>query len=656
MDMGKPLLATLRHSWFRLLIIATGFFLVALPLAAQTPVPDTPPPTTADSTPAPPADVSRLHISRLDVADFPFITVNLLVNGPAGERITNLNGLTLRENGTPVVDFTVDEVAAGLDVLFVLDANADIFNLDDDSGRTRLDKAQDSLIRFGTQFMDPGQLDHASVIVPQGEEVVFLAQDVTRPGDLVDAVEAFTLENAQDTPLQAMMAAALEQAGTTHVAGRYQAIVLLTDGARINSQLAYDDLLAAAGELGLTFHTLILGARADANEVANAALLTEPTSGRIVHMPNAPDADELFALLRDNGTQAQVTYRSTLVNSGDLRLQMNLGTAQDSAETTVTLAPPEVALLPTITTIRRAGTQPDTPLTALQPAVQPLEAQITWPGGQPVSLADAQIMVNGEANDPVESPIVTGDGLLRLDWDISMLDEGTYAVALQLTDALGRTSESAPLAITITVTRPAPPTAATATLSPTSPPAATGMPGIVAQNQTLLLAGMGGLFLLILGLLLLIRRRRRRAKQAEQAAQDAAAVAEAEAAVAAATAAEEQAYLVVLPDGPEAERPIPLAEDDMTIGRDPKLVAIPLADRSISRLHARIRRRKGEYWLYDEGSATGTYLNFNRIGLAPHMLQEGDEVHIGRVHMRFHQSLPARYQEYFTVDDSGDAG
>lgn len=653
--MNKRFCFAMRLRWFWLLIIAAGLFLAVVPLSAQEGTPEVTPAgaqTPTATTPTPPDDVSRLVISRLDAAAFPFLAVDLIVNESAGERVTNLSTLALRENGIPIVDFTIDEAASGLDIIFVVDANADIFNIDDDSGRNRLEKVQDALVRYGTQFMSTAQLDHVSIIVPQGDEAVFLVQDETRPGDLVDTVEAYTLDTAQGTPLQEMMDLALEQAENSAEAGRYQAIVLLTDGATINNQLAFDNLVATAGELGLTYHTLILGARADDNEIENAARLTEPTSGRIDHMPNAPDADELFAILQDNGTQARVTYRSTLADSGDLRLQVNLGEAQDSVESTISLSPPEVAVLPTVTTIRRAGTQPDTPLASLQPAVQPLEAQITWPGGQSVSLADVQILVNGEAVAPVDAPVVSGDEILRLDWDISALDAGTYAVALRLTDALGRTSESDPVAITIEVNRPVPTTDATPVPTPTPLPEAAGVWDRFSEDSSLLfLAGLGGLFLLLLGVLIAIRRRRHRPDPADEEAdmllfegmdpaQD--------------SPAGDQSYLVVLPNGPEPERPIPLPGDDITIGRDPKLVQIPLADQSISRLHARIRRRKGDYWLYDEGSATGTYLNFNRIGLAPHMLQEGDEVHIGRVHLRFHHTLPSRFQDYFQNQETGE--
>jgi predicted component of type VI protein secretion system len=45
---------------------------------------------------------------------------------------------------------------------------------------------------------------------------------------------------------------------------------------------------------------------------------------------------------------------------------------------------------------------------------------------------------------------------------------------------------------------------------------------------------------------------------------------------------------------------------------------------------------EGVYRLYDEGSASGTYLNYEQLELAPQELADDDVIHIGRVQLRFH--------------------
>lgn len=606
--------------------------------------------------------VDRLEISSVETAAFPTVGLNLIATDAQGRRVREVTGLALRENGRPVTEWETTERVVGLDVVFVLDANPSITSIDDDSGRTRLQKTQDSLVRFATQFMDAQQRDHVSVIVPDGEAGRFLVQAATRPVQLLDAVEGYAPETFAATPLQAMMELALTQLETAEP-GRYRAIVLFTDGAELGGQLAYDTLVSRAQAAGTPFFVLLLGARADPNEIENVARLYEPAGGYYLHMPNPPDADTLYARLQDNGTQTQLRYHSEHNGVGELRVQVSL--AGRTADKTLSLAlePPLVELALTQATIRRAGTAPDTPLENLQPAVHTITAQLTWPGGEALSLTDAVLLVDGQPQDSAETPVVNEDGRLRLEWNISELDEGTYTLAVQVVDSLERVTRSEPAEVTIEVVRPEPPAAAEATPAPSATPLP-AFPAVLARFQEnptgLLLAGLGGVFLVALGLLIHVRRRRRTPQQRSPEEAMALLLAELESEAAAEEAQEDAAgaYLVVLQHGPEHSQPILLNGNNITIGRDPRLVQVPLADQSVSRLHARIRRRKGEYWLYDEGSAGGTYLNFERIGLAPHLLQEGDQIQLGRVLLRFHLATESTWRMMSNPSDpaAGEEG
>jgi hypothetical protein len=67
------------------------------------------------------------------------------------------------------------------------------------------------------------------------------------------------------------------------------------------------------------------------------------------------------------------------------------------------------------------------------------------------------------------------------------------------------------------------------------------------------------------------------------------------------------------------------------IGRWP-INQIVLDDPSVSRLHAWIDERRGEFHVCDAGSRTGTFVNGNRVGLRQ-PLREGDEIRIGPLRM-----------------------
>jgi hypothetical protein len=112
------------------------------------------------------------------------------------------------------------------------------------------------------------------------------------------------------------------------------------------------------------------------------------------------------------------------------------------------------------------------------------------------------------------------------------------------------------------------------------------------------------------------------------------------------------AVLAWLDEAGEIADQIELTAADVTLGREPDEVDVVIEDPSISRLHARIRRNQaGEHWLFDEGSIMGTYLNYERLGLAPRQLQHGDVVQLGRVTLRFRLELPRQ-----TTDDRRPQG
>lgn len=69
-----------------------------------------------------------------------------------------------------------------------------------------------------------------------------------------------------------------------------------------------------------------------------------------------------------------------------------------------------------------------------------------------------------------------------------------------------------------------------------------------------------------------------------------------------------------------------------TLGRS-KTNDIIVDDTSISRLHVRIENRNGQYFVIDNNSSNGTYLNRRKVSTAP--LQDGDTLIAGQVQFHF---------------------
>jgi hypothetical protein len=82
---------------------------------------------------------------------------------------------------------------------------------------------------------------------------------------------------------------------------------------------------------------------------------------------------------------------------------------------------------------------------------------------------------------------------------------------------------------------------------------------------------------------------------------------------------------------PVSGQPIDVVKDQSVVGRDPSC-EIVVADGSVSRKHARLEQRGGIWWVVDQGSANGTYLNSLRI--AEQALKNGQELRFGALAFR----------------------
>ena len=91
-------------------------------------------------------------------------------------------------------------------------------------------------------------------------------------------------------------------------------------------------------------------------------------------------------------------------------------------------------------------------------------------------------------------------------------------------------------------------------------------------------------------------------------------------------------YLEVL-NGPEVGKKAPLTQDTFFLGRDANNHLV-LSDRTVSRKHAVINQLEGQFVISDLKSLKGLLINGSKMGEA--ILEDGDEIALGAVRIRFH--------------------
>src|SRR4051812_16215397 len=85
--------------------------------------------------------------------------------------------------------------------------------------------------------------------------------------------------------------------------------------------------------------------------------------------------------------------------------------------------------------------------------------------------------------------------------------------------------------------------------------------------------------------------------------------------------------------GPDLGKRYVLEEDEFTIGRDVKNNIVVDKD-NVSRRHAKIVMRQGQFFVSDLGSTNGTYLNDEEV-LEEKPLRSGDLVKVGSTIFKF---------------------
>ena len=96
--------------------------------------------------------------------------------------------------------------------------------------------------------------------------------------------------------------------------------------------------------------------------------------------------------------------------------------------------------------------------------------------------------------------------------------------------------------------------------------------------------------------------------------------------------ASEGATLVIRAGGGRAGETFSIGGEQTRIGRSPE-AEVFLDDVTVSRDHAILVRRGGDYYLDDCGSLNGTYVNRRRI--ESQRLADGDELQIGKYKLAF---------------------
>lgn len=81
-----------------------------------------------------------------------------------------------------------------------------------------------------------------------------------------------------------------------------------------------------------------------------------------------------------------------------------------------------------------------------------------------------------------------------------------------------------------------------------------------------------------------------------------------------------------------------LSNTVVRMGRNPRMCEVAFEDDiTVSRYHANLMREGNSYRIFDERSTSGSWVNERQVPEYGTMLMDGDEIHLGAVHLRYRQ-------------------
>jgi hypothetical protein len=245
-----------------------------------------------------------------------------------------------------------------------------------------------------------------------------------------------------------------------------------------------------------------------------------------------------------------------------------------------------------------------------------------------------------------DTRLVEAEPFDRIDFPIAAFGNGSYALRVQAVDELGIAGTSKPLSVKVLEDRPPLPLP---TPIPTPPPCQ-GVGCIVDPQNTrwLTLAALAlALLALFFAIFVLLRKPAVRMSVQQAVTGTIKAVTQPftlDRRMKGHQAA--KARLVLVEGDASLPQSVEIVGSNTRIGRDSSLSNVVLDDPRVSRYHCRIAEEGDDIFrIYDEGSTSGTYVNYKPVDIRGQVLQHGDQVHIGPIGMRFEISRPGEQPE-----------
>lgn len=604
------------------------------------------------------APVSLVRLFPFDKSAFPKISTYLDVHDAAGAFVSGLTpgDIRLVENEQELPVDELVEVQPGVQFVLALSIGP-AMGIRDGFGLSRYDYLKASLNEWQTSGESEAP-DDLSLVVDGGPEAVH--QDSV--ADILAALQGFTPNPRQSTASLLALSRALDIASdSTDRPGMERAVLFITAPQSPDSIIGLQSLAGQAAQADIRVFIWLVASEQDTAtpQAQELQTLAQQTGGQylVFNGPETlPNVEEYLQPLR---SIYRLSYRSQVNRSGSYSVTATITYLETQAVSNpqtleVEILPPNPVFTALPSTVQRQfadSTDENSSLLKKDTPAEPEPTQLTltylveFPDGYARQIAQSALYVDDALVLADENPAAE-----NFAWDLSSYDNsGQHFVKVVVTDTLGLSGSSPNLPVEIVVETPE------------------SLLSSRFSQREVWLAGLGVLLAgAVLGLSLLLGGRMRsetktrptpkkassrpqktRDPKLDPVTQPVSPSGEKPSHLPAwmnritrsprRAPAKAEAYLIPIDSemSYHSEAPIPISSDETVLGRDSSQVTWALSDPALAPVHARIRYKDGQYWLLDEGTIAGSWINFTEVPPLGAPIRHGDLVHLGTTTFRF---------------------
>ena len=606
-----------------------------------------------------------IRLLQVDTSGFPEISFFLEASQQDAAILSNLNEESIQVleddlNLRPVN--TLEKVEPGIQVILAYNLGPALSNTTVNGG-TRYQAVNESMISW-LHSLDGTSPDDFSLATNTGLQSIRL----TDPQLFAEELSTYDPQLATNQPNLTSLLQSLDLSTDPNPNPLMKRVIFyVTPQPNVTNLSAVPGLIDRAIQQDVkVFIWLVAPASVEtSNPVAYDLLnqLAEKTGGKFFLYTGQEVLPDPEAYLRPMRSLYSVSYQSVINQPGthQISVEIQQGSSvleSDHIDVRLAIRPPNLILLDPVLSIERTwqNNADDQKDLSLFPKSETINFITEFPDGFPRDLVQAQLLVNGEVVKELKTPPFT-----QFLWDISEIDTNQdVEISIKVQDELGLVGQSEPALVQVTVAEP---------------PLTFWQSIIRFQLSTerwIILASVLTTGAVLVVAVVLAGRRRNdwreksaaREKRTDPLTQPVAIRQEIPRSSPVkydnypkTSGQSVSAWLVPLNERFEVIRSkaIPLNQPELIIGRDEKKAGLVIPSAAMAGVHARLTHKSnGEFWLADNGSEAGTWVNFTPVSTQGMRLQHGDLIHFARNAYRFELINPPEDREPQLISYNGD--